>query len=341
MTQTGNNGHGKIKAIVFTAAQQAELVEIDGDTTPLGDNEVAGRTLASLISPGTELNWGYMGAKFPAYPGYASVFEVEAIGGAVTDLKPGDRVFCTGPHRSRQRVAREVALKVPDGLAPEVAVFARLMGVSMSTLTTTTARPPERVLVTGLGPVGLLAAQIFSHCGYEVIACDPLQGRRELAMLVGLSDVRAAVPIDDKTLVGKIALHVECSGHEQAVLGGCQLVRKRGEVVLVGVPWKRRTELSAFDILHAVFHKYLVLRSGWEWEVPRQPTDFVTGSIQANLAAALRWLAEGKVSTGDCFALAPPAEAQRVYQDLLHLRGDKIVTVFDWTSKAASVSANG
>ncbi len=132
-------------------------------------------------------------------------------------------------------------------------MFCRLMGVSWTTLVTTTARPPDPVVVTGLGPVGNLAAQIFQAAGYAVTAVDPVASRRTLAKQVGLTDVQETVPAIE------VALAVECSGHEQAVLDCCQHVRKRGEVVLVGVPWRKRSELSAFDLLHAVFHRYAVL----------------------------------------------------------------------------------
>ena len=37
--------------------------------------EVAGRTLASLISAGTDLAGQYQGERFPTVPGYASVFD--------------------------------------------------------------------------------------------------------------------------------------------------------------------------------------------------------------------------------------------------------------------------
>ena len=79
-------------------------------------------------------------------------------------------------------------------------------------------------------------------------------------------------------IVGKIALHVECSGHERAILEGAKAVRFRGKVVLVGVPWQKRTDIPAFELLHAIFHRRAVVRSVWEWEVPFHSTDFVAGS---------------------------------------------------------------
>jgi threonine dehydrogenase-like Zn-dependent dehydrogenase len=305
---------------------------MERDSRPLDSDELAGRTIATLISAGTELASAYQATSgFPRGVGYAAVFEVEAVGSEVNDIQPGNYVFCMGGHRSYQRTKRNGVLPLPHGLAPETAVFARLMGVSMSTLTTTTARPPEKVLVTGLGIVGNLAAQNFANCGYDVIACEPNEMRRNIAVQSGLKTVLPAVPLDDANIAGKVGLVIDCSGHEQAVLDGCHVVRKRGEVVLIATPWRRQTELYAHSILHAIFHKYVVMRSGWEWELPGHPTDFRTNSIYGNLAAALKWLAEGRIRV-DCLATkVPPREAQQAYQNLVHKQSGRLTYIFDWT----------
>jgi threonine dehydrogenase-like Zn-dependent dehydrogenase len=107
-------------------------------------------------------------------------------------------------------------------------------------------------------------------------------------------------------------------------------VRKGGEVVLVGVPWRRRTETYAHDLLHAVFHNYVVLRSGWEWELPRHSADFQPASIQRNLATALQWLAEGRVSVQGLYSAAQPAEAQEAYQAVLTGDTPTLATAFLW-----------
>ena len=320
-------------AITITAREQAELLEVERDPRPLGPREVAGRTLATLVSAGTELAGAYLGTSFPQVPGYAAVFEVEATGSEVEGFRRGDRAFCMGPHRSYQRVSQEQALGVPEGLAPTTAVFARMMSVSMSTLPTTTARPPAKVMVMGLGLVGHLATQIFAACGYEVTACDPASSRREIALQAGIQRALPAPPLDDPGFAGQIALVIDCSGHEQAILDGCRAVRKRGEVVLIGAPWQRRTDLSAHELLHLVFHRYIVLRSGWEWELPLHETEFRGNSLFGNLAAALRWLAEGRVRVDGLAAIMPPREAQRAYQDLLHQRSGRLTAVFDWTGE--------
>ena len=160
-------------------------------------------------------------------------------------------------------------------------------------------------------------------------AIDPVAGRRALAQSLGLADVRDTVPADQAALGGAIQLAVECSGHERAVIDCCKVAAKRGEVVLVGVPWKKRCDASAFEVLHAVFHRYVVLRSGWEWEVPRHARDFIVGSIHGDLAGALRWLKQGRVKVEGLASRVKPAQAQEVWQDLLNQRGAP-TAVFDW-----------
>jgi len=320
-------------AITFTDRERAELLAEPDDARPLDPTEIAGRTLASLISPGTELA-GYLGqwqgAKYPAVPGYAPVFEVTAVGSEVQGFKPGDLAFCLGGHRSAQRVRQDQAVRLPDGLSPEIAPFARLMCVTMSTLTTTTARPPAKVIVTGLGIIGHLAAKNFAACGYDVMGVDPSAARREFARQGGIQNVRPIIPLDDPGVAGQVALVVETSGHEQAALDACKVVRKRGEVVLVAAMWQRRTELYAYDLLHAIFNRYVVVRSGWEWEVPMVPTDFRANSIYGNIAGAMQWLVEGRVKVDGLAQAVSPRDAQNAYQQLLRQPDRGLTLLFDW-----------
>jgi len=322
-----------MKAVAFTGSRQVALLDCPIDPSPLKSVEVTGRTLASVISPGTELNYRFDGPlETPYYPGYAAVFEIEQMGSEVTDLKVGQRALAMGAHGSRQRQHRADIVPLPEGLSPADGAIARLMGVSWTTLTTTTARPADRVLILGLGIVGNLAAQLFQSAGYSVTAVDPAESRRAIAQRSGITDVRAACPVEDPAFAGTITLTIDCSGHEQAVLDACKVVRKGGEVVLLGVPWKKRTDVSAFDILHVVFHKYVVLRSGWEWSLPRMGRDFSPGSIFGNFASAMHWLATGRVKAQGLYKLARPSEAQAAYNDLLQQRSEHLSTVFDWTA---------
>lgn len=123
---------GKDYAVMITGHEQAELQEVERDSRPLASNEVAGRTMATLISAGTELASAYTAEDgFPRSAGYSAVFQVEAVGNEVKNIKEGDLVFGMGNHRSYQRTNSNDVLPLPEGLKPETALFARMMGVSM------------------------------------------------------------------------------------------------------------------------------------------------------------------------------------------------------------------
>lgn len=316
-----------IQTVTFTARETAELLTESRDVN-LGPTEVAGRTDATLVSPGTELNGVYLADTFPRTPGYAAVFTVEAVGAEVEDIFPGDRRYCTGNHTSYQIKDASVTLPVPNDLDPAVAVYARLMAVTMTTLVTTVARPPDAVIVTGLGPVGNLGAQNFNATGYTVIGCDPDAERRELATRLGIQEV--VVTPSEASKAGDIALQLDCSGYESAVVEGAKVVRKGGEVVCVGTPWARRTELYAHDLLDTVFHNYIHLRSGWEWELPRRPEMLRHRTTFGNQGVALDWLSAGRVRVDGLGARVAPSDAQDVYQSLLHKSNERPTAIFDW-----------
>lgn len=298
----------------------------------LPEDHVEGPALASAISPGTELSTAYA-HQDPAAPasgsGYAMVFQVENAGSAAAYSR-GDVVFCMGAHQSWVRRPAAGCWKVPPGVEPGDAALSRLAGVSWSTVSTTAARPPARVAVTGLGIVGNLAAQILAASGYQVLACDPVAERREHLADTDIELVER-LPLEDSPWAGETELVVECSGHEAAALDACKLVRRGGEVVLVGVPWEKRTELPAFDLLHAVFHHYVNLRSGWEWEVPIEPQPFRHGAIRDNIIAAMRWFGDGRLSSARIAKRVNPADCDAVYRDLSERGPGPLTAIFDWT----------
>ena len=88
-------------AVQFVAREQAELQAVERDPTPLAPDEIAGRSIVTLISAGTETTGSYTSeGSFPRGSGYAGVFAAEAVGADVSDVKVGDCVFCMGNHRS-------------------------------------------------------------------------------------------------------------------------------------------------------------------------------------------------------------------------------------------------
>jgi len=315
--------------VTHIAKEQCKLLADDFEDIELRPNEIAGRTVASLVSPGTELNACYLGRGVPRESGYSSVFEIEEMGRDVEGLKVGQLMFVDGNHTSYVKVATSDAIPVPEGVQASEAVVARLMGVSMTTLMTTTARPGDLVMITGAGPVGYLAAEIFRLSGYDVFIVEPNKSRRQFAEEAAYKTFESA-PLDDEKYCKSVALVIDCSGHEKAVLDGLKMVRFRGEVVMVGVPWKKQTDLDAHSVLWEVFHNYPVLRSGWEWEIPRESNQFNPHSIRTSRELALKWLFEKRVNLNGVISTHSPEECQDVYQGHLHKTHKSLCTVFDW-----------
>ena len=326
------------KEIVFTAKGRAELLDLDG--REMAATDVRGPTRVTLISPGTEIAW-LNGGNYPLRPGYAAVFEAAEIGAGVKGIDKGDLLLCMGEHRSVQQFDQRYVIKLPKGLAPERAVIARLAAVSVTTLMTTAARPHDRVIVSGAGPVGYLAAHLFANSGYRVTVVEPSPARQAMVRRSGLGDVQASVPLGDPHYEGKVALVVDCSGHEQAVLDGCRIVRKKGEVVLVGVPWKAHTQRLAHELMHAVFFKFAVLRSGWEWEVPVTSRDFVweelyegynnaPHSTMSALALALDWIAANRIPLDGLVTQKPSSDPQATYDALQRGEISEPFVVLNW-----------
>ncbi len=327
------------REIVFPAENSFKLANYQN--TPLGEDEIRGPTVCTLISQGTELAWA-VGGDFPIRPGYGAVFRVSETGPEVRGVKPGDMRFCMGPHRSTQQYPERFTLPVPDGLGPRTAVIARLMGVSMTTLMTTDARPGDKVIVTGAGPVGICAAHIFRIGGYDVTVVEPDALRRSQAEASGIASTRSGMPKDEQEFAGKVRLVVECSGNEAAVLDACNVVAQMGEVVLVGVPWRRYTDLSAHDVTNAVFFNFVKLRSGWEWAVPIRSRGFVweellegynnaPHSTFSGFERALKWLAEGRLGFDGLVTVIQPDDPAGLYGDIRERRIETPFIVLDWT----------
>jgi NADPH:quinone reductase-like Zn-dependent oxidoreductase len=323
-------------AVTFVEKQKAELVPIEAVFGELKPTECEGRTVVSLISAGTEVVGLYSGhyvhdgrsVTYPTKSGYATVIEVTKVGSAVTDIRPGEMVLACRNHQRYHRFDRAEALRIPSGVPPERAVFARMVKVSMPAFVHTRIRPPEGAIVTGLGAVGFFAAQLAGMYGYHVVACDPDERRRRIAQEHGIENTANVVPVPDTRSSQRAGLGLECSGHEQAVADVCGALKLRGELFLVGVPWVARTDMLAQKILHAVFYNYIVLQSGWEGEMPRDPA---LHSSAFHLQAALRWLSEGRIRvTESVYRMASPENCQQQYQDILHGRLDRLTTMFDW-----------
>ena len=331
--------------VTFTSRMQVDLAAYQFDDAAPKATEILIQTEYSAISSGTELallsnnqdidHW--QGEPYPAHPGYAAVGQVIACGEDVIGLVVGDRVFAPCGHAAYHRVdtGKTPVVKVLDGVAAEDAVYVRFCAVSMTTLRTTKARPGDGVAVFGLGVIGAMAAQVFQASGYEVVGIDLEESRRQRARACGLRLALSPPELVEgwQSALGDTPckLAIDTSGAVAAVRSATQLADIGAEIVLVGVPWKSSAELSASDLLQAIFTKYLHVRGGWEWEIPTLPARFALGSVLQNMQHAMQLMARGQLRVAPLRShLVAPAEADKVYNGLLSDKETYHSAVFDW-----------
>ena len=323
-------------------------VELRGyQDPPLGSGEVRGRT--AVLDRQSGYGTGGLGrcraGGVSRVPGTRlPCSRWSQVGCEVTGIAPGDRLLCQGANRSTQRYVPHLTVSVPDGIDPVTAVLARMMGVSMTTLMTTAARPGDLVAVTGLGPVGYLAAHLFRLANYEVIAVDPDARRRRWAAASGIARVYERLPRDDPHVAERVDLVVECSGNEGAVADACKVLATGAEVVLVGTPWVRKTEVYAQEILNAVFFRMATLRSGWEYEIPLRRLPFTNRghdrdysnarhTVLSGYRKALAWLGAGRIPLDGMVRTVSPRAAAAVYRGLQRREYEELFLVWDWTAR--------
>ncbi|HWE64667.1 MAG TPA: zinc-binding alcohol dehydrogenase [Chloroflexota bacterium] len=334
----------RVRRLTIHGPRLAGLEDLEIPDEPLAPAEVLVRTRYSLISPGTELAYyagdqtlGHQAEPYPFYPGYAAVGEVLATGDAAP-VRQGDLVLAHTPHQTVARFDSRstVCVPLPRGLAPDVAPLARLAQVSAVSVRLMAARPGDRAAVTGLGLVGNLAAQLLRCAGLRVLGVEPLLERRALAQRCGIAETIDPVVLQDGTdesegLLNSCAVVIECSGQDRGVLSALSLAAQHGEVFLVGAAWKRRTEVVAADVARPVFNKYLALRSGWEWQIPRYGVG-PSGSIARCTTWALDCLHDGSLhATGLITDRVPPEAAPDAYAHLLDHPDRHLGVLIEWS----------
>lgn len=334
----------KAKRVVFRSALNVEVEEFEVNERDLGPYDVITKTRATVISPGTELarlqNKLYFESDVPpGFPvndvGYANIGVVVAAGDKVK-AKPGDRVYTMGNHSSYSRVNSQTMLcvPVPDGLSDEDAAFARIATVSMTTLVTTIARAGDQVGIVGLGLVGNLAAQVFQAAGMFVNGFDLAPHRRELAQACGIESVHGAEGMKDFQQAHRLV--IECSGVARAVASAVEMTAPGGEIVMIGAPWGGdANSIPSSQLTRLIFFRFLRLRSGSEWEIPRQPEPLAIGSNYQNSVTALDWLLHGKLRPQPLIThRITPEQTPDAYDGLLNCPNDYLGVVIDWTKDA-------
>jgi threonine dehydrogenase-like Zn-dependent dehydrogenase len=324
--------------IVFTGKERAALREADFDDN-LAAGELLGRNLVSLVSTGSERGGFTQAFHDEAYPmrtGSSSIAEVLRAG-ENTAYKTGELFFHDQNHGLLVKIKEEDAVALPSGLAAEKAIFSRYCAVSMTSIFRMRARAVDNVIVTGLGLVGLMAAQILACLGYRVYAADPDRNRRDAAVLAGVANVAAS--LDAWTALKKSAGGMlECSGNEEALRLALPYMRPGSDIFQVGVPWRKCGDWDAHSLLYELFYSYVSLHGGWEWYLPKKPVGFEPHCSFAHVRTAMDFIAEGKIKVvPEMYESCDPFDCNGVYQEIAHPSRHWTSMMFDWRSIAAAV----
>ena len=206
----------------------------------------------------------------------------------------------------------------------------RLANVSMTTMRTTNAHGGDRVAVVGLGLIGNLAAQVFQVCGMQVNAVDLSPARREIAERCGIRETYGPEAVPD--LARQHRLVVEATGSAEALAGAIGLAQNGGEIVMIGAPWGGdENSVPSSRLTRDLFFRFLTLRSGSEWELPRQPVSQMADSIVANVQTGLGWLQDGRLQVEPLIThRLPAAEIQHAYESLLTRKDEYLGVILNW-----------
>ena len=284
-----------MQALVKThGAPGLELIDVPDPT--VGINDVLVRVQKTGIC-GTDLHieswdtWAQNAIKPPLTIGHEFVGEIVEVGANVTDFAPGDLVSGEGHvvcgrcrhclAGRRHLCARAIGLGVGrdgafaefvalpmtniwhhwSGVDPEVAAIFDPFGNAVHTAL---AFPVlgEDVLISGAGPIGLMATAVARHAGARhIVVSEPNPFRRELAIRMGATiaiDPRErALPdvFGDLDMVEGFDVAMEMSGNARALRDAIGSMAHGGGVAILGLP----TEEISLDI-NMVVMKMLTLR---------------------------------------------------------------------------------
>ncbi len=319
--------------VTFVKTKEAQLIEHDWVKSPLADDEVFGQNILSMISTGSErggFTTEFKPEQYPMETGSSSIARVIEAGKDVTGLKPGDLFFNHCHHTLYVKAKADDTIPLPEGLAPEKALFARYAGVSMTSIFKANIKPVEKVIVTGLGLVGNMCAQVLQSFGFDVYAVDPSSERREAAVKVGLRHVGASLAEFEGLSYAAGAL-MECSGNENALISSLDYIRKGGEIYQIGVPWRKNADWDAHNLLRSLFYGFISIHGGWEWSIPRKSGDFAPHSSNGHILAAMQLLAQGRMNvTEEMYELRNPKDCNAVYSEISIPRMSPTCMILDW-----------
>ena len=246
----------------------------------------------------------------PTPLGYSSAGIVEQCGTAATEFSPGDRVACIGQgfasHADFVSIPVNLACRIPEGVSAEEASFGMLGIIALHGIRSANLTFGSRVVVMGLGLLGLLTIQMLRAYGCEVIALDPSSDKIELAKKYGFqqvtTDTESLSRLSDTCTggYGADAVIITAASKDRGPVDlAVQLCRPKGRIVVVGTadihPDRNELWLKEIDLVVSKAAGPGSLDPLYELEGIELPIGEVRWTQKRNLQEFLRLLADKKV----------------------------------------------
>lgn len=250
-----------MKVMVYEGPKKIILQEV-GDPT-LHKDQIRIQTMFTGISHGTEMNvyrgtapffkrkrnpetWLFEDAEQDAwaypirscdpgvwYMGYASVGKVIEKGADVQGIEIGDVVYTNAPHQSQVLRNPADVVKLPDGIKPEYGIFFTNLMTAFNGILDTKIKLGDTVVVSGLGVLGQLTAQMAKLSGAKVYGVDLFEKRRSAALANGIDGVFN--PADGKDIANEIRKLTGNRGPD-AVIENSGNVKALNEAIRIAAP---------------------------------------------------------------------------------------------------------
>ncbi|MDH6166724.1 L-idonate 5-dehydrogenase [Variovorax boronicumulans] len=207
-------------------------------------HEVAGTVVA--VAPGVDsVRIGDKVAINPSRPCGGCKFCLEGLPNQCLEMRFYGSAMRTphvqGAFRNMLLCEATQCVKVADHVPLRLAALAEPFSVGLHAVSRAGSLLGKRVLVSGCGPIGVLAiAAARVHGAAEIVATDVVDEPLAIARAIGADSVINVA--QDKAWVSRYAadkgtfdVMLECSGNERALRDGLEVMRPRGVVVQLGL----------------------------------------------------------------------------------------------------------
>lgn len=261
--------------------------------------------------------------------GYCNAGEVIGVGAGVTEFRIGDRVISNGHHAEIVSVPKNLVARIPDGVGYEQAAFTVIGAIALQGIRLVQPTFGETVVVTGLGLIGLIAAQLLHANGCRVIGLDFDENKVQLAKSWGIQAYNVGNNADPVALVmhetggiGADGVLITASAKTNDIISqAARMSRKRGRIVLVGVIGLdiQRSDFFEKELTFQVSCSYGPGRYDEQYEQKGHdyPIGYVRWTEKRNFEAVLQAMATGRLKVDPLITeVVDLADYQTIYGDM-------------------------